>query len=650
MNYTENDVQLFCIKGHDYFDITRWTLAEYPDIGTVYYDAVIGRDGGIGAKKENVRRISDSSRNLFVFSDLALDVIKEQIPLSNYLILFVRDCFNTFASRLLINRKNISCPVNDYTINLWKQYALEYINKDILNNCFYVNSNTALPTEDLYANLLNDLEYTSIFDEEMITLSKAICKDQPEIKLGAIYQPRVTEKAIATINSLIEKQNYDEASKILDVLKTIEDNLETKRMTAKLLSKKGDCDTAIKIMKKEINQDNTSQIYAEIGSFYAEDKKYNKAIEFTEKALKEKNCVEHQLRTNLGHYYMHNYQLNDAIDNFKIALDIVDTPGYRTNLGNAYLANHQYDEALKIYNQALNNSLSEHADIHINMGFLKYYLGDELEGWKDCEYRLKTHLADYLRIYRKEKYWDGKQNLNNKKIIIFGEQGLGDNIQFLRYVKYLKEKYNCYTIIICSTKLHELMSTSPYIDELFSKEDFIYNKEYDYHISSMSLPFVLDNFVPDCNYLNINEKIDLGDKFNIGICWKGSSGYASDMHRSCNSELFKILIDANVKLFSLQKDEEIEFAEKMYLNNFKDTAIAINSLDLIVTVDTSIMHLSATLGKPTFGMLSVYHDWRWQKTENTKWYPSLKFFKQEKGGDWASVLKKIKEQMRFLNK
>ena len=107
MNFTENDVQLFCIKGHDYFDLVRWVIAEYPDIGTVFYDVSVGRDNGMGVRKENIRKISDKPRNLFVFSDLALNVVKEQVALTNNLVLFVRDCFNTFASRLLINRKKI---------------------------------------------------------------------------------------------------------------------------------------------------------------------------------------------------------------------------------------------------------------------------------------------------------------------------------------------------------------------------------------------------------------------------------------------------------------------------------------------------------------------------------------------------------------
>lgn len=648
MNFTENDVQLFCIKGHDYFDLVRWVIAEYPDIGTVFYDVSVGRDNGMGVRKENIRKISDKPRNLFVFSDLALNVVKEQVALTNNLVLFVRDCFNTFASRLLINRKSISCPINDYVINLWKQYAFEYHTRNTLGeNCLVVNANIALPFEPLYEDLLNDPEFTSIFDEEMVVLSEPICREMPSLELGQVYQPRVTEKALATIGTLINRQMYDEALKIANVLADVDDSFELKRQFASIYSKKGEKNKAIKLLEKELTEDNKALIYNLIASVYSDNRDYEEAIKYSKMSLEIKDA--HDTRTNLGHYCMHNYEIDNSIIHFEKALEEVNTPGYRTNLANAYVANHQYEKAMQTYEEALDDSLSEHADIHINMGFLKYYLGQEQEGWKECEYRLKTHLADYMRIYNPNKYWKG-QDLNGKKILIFGEQGLGDTIQFARYSKHLKENYDCHTILMCSEKLHELMSQSPYIDELASKEEFIYNNEYDYHIPTMSFPYALNNLISDNNYLSISDKMDLGEQLNIGICWKGSAGYASDMHRSCNPNLFKILNRPNVKLFSLQKDEEVEFAEKMYLNNFKDTAIAINSLDLIVTVDTSVMHLAATLNKPTFGMLSIYHDWRWQQSEKTKWYPSLRFFKQTKGGDWNSVLKQIDLHVQNLCK
>jgi hypothetical protein len=242
---------------------------------------------------------------------------------------------------------------------------------------------------------------------------------------------------------------------------------------------------------------------------------------------------------------------------------------------------------------------------------------------------------------------------------LYCEQGIGDLIQFFRFIPLLKDKNIC---IAVPESLQSLIKQNidATIKTVFSPE------EYDYHCSMISLPFLLgDNEYHAVAYLHCEKKANLENysELKIGIAWAGNPQHPGDRTRSCKLEYFKKLQDIpNVKLFSLQKEtsprkymgeqKEIDLTANCegmgvvdlsaFINNFEDTASFINAMDLVISVDTSILHLAGALGKKTWALIPYNPDWRWGiESDTTQWYQNMKLYRQGNSSDWNDVFAKI---------
>jgi len=304
-----------------------------------------------------------------------------------------------------------------------------------------------------------------------------------------------------------------------------------------------------------------------------------------------------------------------------------------------------------------------HAGLHVDLAYIHHLTGNLKEAWEEYEYRKMCfpEIQQWLLRYSPEKEWTG-QNLTNKRIVLYSEQGLGDAIQFIRYVPLLEGA----TIIFHGNlALKELLA--PYYDEFIDIEQEYSN--YDYHASLISLPFLTKKEGIKAPYLTVNsinfEKYQ--DVFKVGLCWAGSPYHPNDINRSCYLNKFENIskIDG-LNLFSLQKDTRVrqykngqivDFSENaqktkiidmsFHMNNFKETAEVIAGLDLVVSVDTSIVHLAGALGKETWVLIPYQPDWRWGiNKEISEWYPSLKLFRQKTPGDWDDVIEEIYEHLK----
>lgn len=277
----------------------------------------------------------------------------------------------------------------------------------------------------------------------------------------------------------------------------------------------------------------------------------------------------------------------------------------------------------------------------------RYDVYNQLKWAKDTGIKIPSNL--------KECY--GKNN------VIFCEQGLGDTIMFLRYLKKIPSKIKFQ--VLCGKEMNEIFSFMN-IKTINSLE----NTNFDCLISLMSLPYLLKlKYIPK-NYFPV--KADF-DKFNgnVGICWCGSPAHAHDKYRSINYKQFaQIFPNKKIKYFSLVKNyskrfysetnETIDVCEGVYdnkelihfnekLKSVLDTVYYIlkNKITLVVTVDTMIAHLCASMGIKTLVVLSKKCDWRWGLDCKTKWYGNnVKLFRQENLNDWNPVLKKIKEYLK----
>jgi len=258
---------------------------------------------------------------------------------------------------------------------------------------------------------------------------------------------------------------------------------------------------------------------------------------------------------------------------------------------------------------------------------------------------LSKRMTYYRKVYKNSIRWNGEDSLLNKTVVVYCEQGLGDIIHFSRYFKYLKAR-GCKVILHCPIELHRLMLACEGVDAVWDKD----NPKlwaHDYHVLSMSLPFVLGRLETVQPYIQITQKMPLEgfDKYTkIGIAWEGNPDHSNNLDRSCPLKWFKELYNLpDVKLFKLQKNIHLpQFVAEcddmdilgVPLNDFYDTATFINALDYVVSVDTSVLHLSGAMGKRTYGLLSYQHDYRW---DVARWYSEAKLFTQPEQGAWEET-------------
>jgi len=276
----------------------------------------------------------------------------------------------------------------------------------------------------------------------------------------------------------------------------------------------------------------------------------------------------------------------------------------------------------------------------------------------ECKDRLDDPRMEYYKhVYQNSERWSpDKGSLEGKTVIVYGEQGYGDIIQFARYLPVLKE-CGCKVLYHCPKPLHRLFEC---LDVGLIDKDNPDVPEHDFNIMSMSLPFVLDQpKTKDYPYLRVEEKADLGDDPDIkkiGICWEGGANNPLNEYRNCPLEYFKVLECPYTKLIMLQKEitdpRLLEKCNDMDLyghevDDFYDTATVINSLDMVVTVDTAVLHLSGALNKLTYAILNVEHDPRW---DVDTWYPSVVCVKVKEHNNWQAAFRTIVEMCTGINK
>ena len=272
-------------------------------------------------------------------------------------------------------------------------------------------------------------------------------------------------------------------------------------------------------------------------------------------------------------------------------------------------------------------------------------LGKYKEGFGEFEYRL--NIVDslnqwYRKTYDFNKWWDGS-SLDGKTILVFCEQGLGDAIQFVRYVK----KLNGRVIVHAHRPLASLLDGEVIVGDVGEVTEL---PEYDYVCSVMSLPTLLQDFeISGEQYLWAKEKSVGG----VGVVWGGTPGHPQDQdpvtNRSIPVDYFRKL-DAD--LVSLQLEDRPDLGKPWFpsltdgIRDMKDTAEIMRGLDLIITCDTSTAHLAGALGCPCWLLLPYVSCWRWGvDSDMTPWYDSVRIFRQQEPGNWDAVFDEVAKQL-----
>ncbi len=409
-----------------------------------------------------------------------------------------------------------------------------------------------------------------------------------------------------------------------------------------------------------------------LGLIYYGKGEYSTAIEYFEKAV-EKNPQYVKAIVNIGSSKTFLDEFDEALTYFDLAEKIVKSESndellslIKANKGFCYLRANNLEKALGFFNESIElnpgNVLS-----HYNKAETLLKMGDFKNGWLEYEWRKKREEFGKRKFFRP---LEKGVNVENKRIFVYAEQGFGDAIHFVRYLKLLKE-LGAHIILECSVELKELFLTTGYIDEIIEKNPALEKRsdiDYDYDVALLSLPLYfnteLTTIPDDIPYLKVKkEKIEYwrnivkSPKLKIGLVWGGSPGHKNDKNRSIPLKDFQFLFDIEgVEYFSLQKgkpkEQLKEFAaiikdmDEYGIENFEDTAAIIENLDLVITVDTSVAHLAGALGKETWVLLPLNSDWRWLMDRNdSPWYPTLRLFRQSKIGEWEQVFVDLKNQL-----
>ena len=361
------------------------------------------------------------------------------------------------------------------------------------------------------------------------------------------------------------------------------------------------------------------------------------------------------------------------------------------NIGSAYLALAVYEDAKIYLDQALavepymvsahvNKGLAEHSlmnldaalncfdtalcidpnniDAQWNKSHVLLTLGRYEEGLWLHETRWRHPQITLKKRHFDSKLWLGHENLSNKTILLYAEGGFGDTVQFIRYAKLFDPDVKM--IIQCQVPLMNLVRGMGLGAEVIAPGDI--PRQHDFHCPMMSLPLAygttIDTVPQFDRYIYASdEHVKKWDAFvsqmtgpKIGIVARGSDSFVNDKSRSYDLKALVAQLPKNASYIVLQKDLSDNertfidsfdniFAPGKKLETFSDTAAICMSLDQVISVDTSVAHLSAALGKPTVILLPYRADWRWgYNSDKTPWYPSVRLLRQQKHAEWGQAL------------
>jgi len=355
---------------------------------------------------------------------------------------------------------------------------------------------------------------------------------------------------------------------------------------------------------------------------------------------------------------------------------VVLDPGHpeaHNNLGIVAQRTLHTDAAIDYYRKAIDRRF-DFPDAHFNLGMALLQRGQFTAGFEESEWRWRTRA--FTPFDCPLPRWDGG-DISDRTILVHTEQGMGDAMQFIRYMPLLAARCRR-TIVVCPSDVVPVFETVAGIDELRGVGPQALDS-FDVYAPLLSLPHlfgtVLETVPAQVPYISRPEGRDaahwrIGNEddgapvftaehaqLRVGFAWAGSPTHKDDRNRSCRlQDFFDLLRIPEVSFYSLQKQaSETERAQlaalgacdlSPYLKDFGDMAAALAELDLVVSVDTSVVHLAGAMAKPVWTLLSYCPDWRWMlEREDTPWYPTMRLYRQAEAKAWPDVLDRIQSDL-----
>jgi tetratricopeptide (TPR) repeat protein len=333
------------------------------------------------------------------------------------------------------------------------------------------------------------------------------------------------------------------------------------------------------------------------------------------------------------------------------------------------LALRRIDEAFAAIDRAIAID-PECADYHWNKALMQLLIGD-FEGWRGREWGRKCVLVNFVDRQFTTPQWFGEEPVAGKTILLHSDEGLGDTIQFARYAALVAGR-GARVILEVHDPLHALLSGIEGVSLCLPKSaDTL--PDFDLHCPLSSLPLAFKTALetipaarsylpplPDARVQEWQARLGAHDALRVGLVWSGNPDHTNDRSRSTTLRAMSDILDPRARFYSLQKEPRPEDRATLagrsdivdltgHLTDFVETAALISCLDLVVTVDTSVAHLAAALGRPTWILLPFTPDYRWLlDREDSPWYPTARLFRQDERRDYARVLERVRAELGVL--
>ncbi len=507
--------------------------------------------------------------------------------------------------------------------------------------------------------------------------------DEAEQLYKSLLEKNPNESALLSAFGLfyVNTGNYDKAVDYLKRACEIKETLGTVASLGFAEYERGNYSESAEILEHSLEFGENADIYNKLILSLFEIKSYKKAIEYTEKMSElypndsrtvankvkmltqtgklleaEKVCVEYlKEHTENGVLWYHLGLLKELIySDDKNAIECYKLAGERGNLGAdyniavAYKKLGEFSEAEKYYKKFL-QSMPNDEEGNTALGML-YLEQKRFKDGYELFYKRKKGKIDC----KTENLWQVGTSLD-KNLLVICDQGLGDHIQFIRYLPFLQKEHDI-TVAECQQLRGLFESNYPDIK-------FIDINDIDPNVQAVrvtDLAYILgmdfDNIPFSEGYLNSQTADIKNDKLKVGLCWEaGACGIRGMINRTIHVKCFEPFFNLeNIQTYSFQYNDTFNGNEKypQMINltrdfkDFSDTAKALKAMDVLVTVDTSVAHLAGALGVKTFLLLPYAPDWRWfNSNKETPWYKSVEIFRQKDHISWEEPINEIVKRL-----
>jgi tetratricopeptide (TPR) repeat protein len=375
---------------------------------------------------------------------------------------------------------------------------------------------------------------------------------------------------------------------------------------------------------------------------------------------------------NLGVALYDQEKLDDAAAAFREAIRLKpDYTDAHNNLANVMADSRRPAESIAGYREAL-RCKQDYPEVHWNLALNLLLQGKFAEAWPEYAWLSRCKQFRSPNWNLPQPTWDGRE-LNGQTILLHAEQGFGDAIQFVRYAPLIAQRGGK-VVIQCQRELAELFRATPNLGQIITMEEP--RPAFDTHCSLIELPMIfrsdLSSIPARIPYLQVDESLreswrhhldSLPGRPRVGLAWAGNPIHKRDRKRSMQlAQLQPLASIPGITFVSLQKGATAHQARNAPpgmtlvdftsdLTEFHQTAALISNLDLVIAVDTAVIHLTGALGKTAWLLIPAVPDWRWLlNRSDSPWYPTLRIFRQPEPGDWNSAVRAIAEAMKVVYK